>query len=120
MHARVTHATPKSRHRAVCDAYPINLNLRLYRALSWLARGKTAEDSGQVFNHLFTLRNQLIHGGATWASQVNCKQFCGNRLGEFVPLIRGAQAVPGARGGRADWWVAGVVDSPFCKASLKK
>lgn len=39
MQARVTHATPKSRHRAVCDAYPINLNLRLYRALSWLARG---------------------------------------------------------------------------------
>jgi hypothetical protein len=54
-----------------------------------LARGKTPELLGLVFTRLYTLRNQLIHGGATWGSQVNRKHLrdSGNLLGKFVPLM---------------------------------
>ena len=42
-----------------------------------------------VLNRLYTLRNQLIHGGATWNGQVNRDQVRdgANFLGEIVPLI---------------------------------
>ena len=46
---------------------------------------------GVVFNRLYTLRNQLIHGGATWNSSVNRKQVrdCAGLLGKLVPLMIG-------------------------------
>ena len=42
-----------------------------------------------VFSRLYTLRNQLIHGGATWNSQVNREQMrdCVAILGQLVPLV---------------------------------
>lgn len=42
-----------------------------------------------VFNRLYTLRNQLIHGGATWNSKVNRDQLRdGNRLlADVVPVV---------------------------------
>lgn len=44
-----------------------------------------------VFDRLYVLRNQLVHGGATWSSQVNRAQVSdGARiLGTLVPLIIG-------------------------------
>lgn len=56
-----------------------------------LASGNTPQLLGVVFNRLYTLRNQLIHGGATWNSSVNRKQLkdCANLLGKLVPVIIG-------------------------------
>lgn len=44
---------------------------------------------GVLFNRLYTLRNQLIDGGATWSGSVNREQVldCTNLLGKLVPLI---------------------------------
>lgn len=54
-----------------------------------LASGNTPLLLGLVFNRLYTLRNQLIHGGATWNGAVNRKQLtdCARLLGKLVPLI---------------------------------
>lgn len=42
-----------------------------------------------VSSRLYTLRNQLIHGGATWDGKVNREQLrdCGRFLSKLVPLI---------------------------------
>ena len=42
-----------------------------------------------VFDRLYVLRNQLVHGGATWNSQVNRAQVRdgANILGELLPVI---------------------------------
>ncbi len=37
-----------------------------------LASDNTPTLLGVLFNRLYTLRNQLIHGGATWNGSVNC------------------------------------------------
>ena len=44
---------------------------------------------GVVFDRLYVLRNQLVHGGATWNSQVNRAQVRdgANILGELLPVI---------------------------------
>ena len=50
---------------------------------------KTAEVLEVVFGHLYTLRNQLIHGGATYESSTNRKQLeeaCA-LLSLFVPAM---------------------------------
>ncbi|WP_066459846.1 HEPN domain-containing protein [Castellaniella caeni] len=54
-----------------------------------LASGNTPTLLSVVFNRLYTLRNQLIHGGATWNSSVNRQQLqdCVGLLGKLVPLI---------------------------------
>lgn len=54
-----------------------------------LTSGNTPVLLGVIFNRLYTLRNQLIHGGATWNSSVNRKQLhdCNQLLGKLVPLI---------------------------------
>lgn len=54
-----------------------------------LASGDTPTLLGVIFNRLYTLRNQLIHGGATWNSSVNRDQMrdCVNLLAKLVPLI---------------------------------
>lgn len=54
-----------------------------------LAGGDTPTLLGVIFNRLYTLRNQLIHGGATWNSSVNRDQMrdCVNLLAKLVPLI---------------------------------
>lgn len=42
-----------------------------------------------VFQRLYTLRNQLIHGGANWNSAVNRDQLrdANGILGDVVPII---------------------------------
>lgn len=54
-----------------------------------LAGGRTPVLLGVVLNRLYTLRNQLVHGGATWNGKVNRKQLhdCAQLLGKLVPLI---------------------------------
>lgn len=54
-----------------------------------LASGNSAILLGIVFNRIYTLRNQLIHGGATWNSAVNRKQLtdCVRLMGKLVPIV---------------------------------
>jgi Apea-like HEPN len=54
-----------------------------------LAQRDTAGVLSIVLSRLYTLRNQLMHGGATWNSSVNRDQIrnCGNLLGKLVPLV---------------------------------
>lgn len=56
-----------------------------------LAGKDTASVLAVVFNRLYTLRNQLIHGGATWNSRMNRQQLrdANAILGELVPVIIG-------------------------------
>lgn len=58
-------------------------------AQSALASGNTPALLSVVFNRLYTLRNQLMHGGATWDGKVNRDQLrdCTRLLGRLVPLI---------------------------------
>ncbi len=54
-----------------------------------LVGGETPALLGVVLNRLYTLRNQLIHGGATWNGKVNRKQLrdCTQLLGKLLPVI---------------------------------
>jgi len=59
------------------------------RAHQALGSGNTPMLLGVVFNRLYTLRNQLMHGGATWGGSVNRKQLrdCTDLLGKLVPIL---------------------------------
>ncbi|MEA3642645.1 MAG: HEPN domain-containing protein [Lamprobacter sp.] len=54
-----------------------------------LGRGDTATLLSVVLARLYTLRNQLVHGGATWNSSVNRDQLrdCTRLLGNLVPAV---------------------------------
>lgn len=54
-----------------------------------LAQGKTAKLLSIIFASLYTLRNQLIHGGATWNGKVNREQvkLGANILADMVPVV---------------------------------
>lgn len=58
-------------------------------AQSALAGGNTPVLLSVLFNRLYTMRNQLIHGGATWDGKVNRDQLrdCTHLLGKLVPVI---------------------------------
>lgn len=58
-------------------------------AQSALASGNTPTLLGVIFNRIYTLRNQLIHGGATWNGSINRDQLrdCTKLLGKLVPLF---------------------------------
>lgn len=59
------------------------------RAQLALAGGNTPALLGVVFNRIYTLRNQLIHGGATWGGKVNREQLrdCTCLMNKLVPLV---------------------------------
>ena len=42
-----------------------------------------------VLSRIYTLRNQLVHGGATWGSSVNREQLrdCTRLMRKLVPLV---------------------------------
>jgi len=42
-----------------------------------------------VLSRIYTLRNQLMHGGATWNSSVNRDQIrdCRSLMGKLVPVV---------------------------------
>ena len=65
--------------------------LRKEKKIAQFALGcsNTATLLGVIFSRLYTLRNQLIHGGATWNSQVNRQQLKDSvsLLHKFVPLL---------------------------------
>lgn len=54
-----------------------------------LGRRDTAEVLAVMFNRIYTLRNQVMHGGATWNGNINRDQLrdCTNLLGKLAPLI---------------------------------
>ncbi|MDB4542783.1 HEPN domain-containing protein [bacterium] len=54
-----------------------------------LAEHRTADALSIILSRMYTLRNQLIHGGATWNSQVNREQMkdCSGFLGKLVPHV---------------------------------
>ena len=54
-----------------------------------LAIGNTPDLLGLVLQRIYTLRNQLVHGGATWNGSVNRAQLqdCVNLLHKLVPLV---------------------------------
>lgn len=72
-------------------------------AAEWSARFRTTKRKAElaladndtidvlciVMSRLYVMRNQLMHGGATWNSQVNRAQVrdCANLLGKLVPAI---------------------------------
>lgn len=58
-------------------------------AFAAVMQGDTTKVLGIVFDRLYVLRNQLVHGGATWNSQVNRAQVADGSaiLGTLVPLM---------------------------------
>ena len=54
-----------------------------------LASHDTVTVLGVALARIYTLRNQLIHGGATWNSSVNREQIrdCTNLMAKLVPLV---------------------------------
>jgi hypothetical protein len=54
-----------------------------------LASHNTATVLAIVLSRMYTLRNQLVHGGATWNSRVNRDQLrdCAAFLGKMVPFV---------------------------------
>ena len=54
-----------------------------------LERQNTVTVLGIVLARIYVLRNQLIHGGATWGSSVNREQLrdCTNFMAKLVPLV---------------------------------
>ncbi len=58
-------------------------------ALAAVMSNDTATVLGIVFDRLYVLRNQLVHGGATWNSQTNRAQVGDGAsiLGTLVPLL---------------------------------
>lgn len=58
-------------------------------ALQALSQGNTAAVLNIALSRIYTLRNQLIHGGATWQGKVNRAQVrdCARMMGRLVPTI---------------------------------
>ena len=58
-------------------------------AKSALVSGNSSRLLGILFDRLYTLCNQLIHGGATWDGKVNRAQLrdCSRLLGKIVPVV---------------------------------
>lgn len=54
-----------------------------------LAREDTATVLAIVLSRIYTLRNQLMHGGATWNGQANREQLrdCVNVMAQLVPAV---------------------------------
>ena len=78
-------------HRGDIDAeaWQTRLTAGKRRAALLLAHNNTPELLGLVFQRIYTLRNQLMHGGATWNSQTNRAQLqdCVNLMGRLVPVV---------------------------------
>lgn len=53
------YASLKNRHRLVRDGHPVNLTLRIHRALSWLNRAEQAEDVDGKFIFLWIAFNAV-------------------------------------------------------------
>ena len=71
------------------DRWEVSFSNGKKAALSAIMQGDTVKVLGIVFDRLYVLRNQLIHGGATWNSQINRAQIGDGAaiLGTLVPLV---------------------------------
>ncbi len=71
------------------DQWQAKFNRARGRAQRALAQHDTRGLLAIVLNRMYTLRNQIIHGGATWNSSVNRDQLrdCAGFLGELVPYV---------------------------------
>jgi hypothetical protein len=71
------------------EEWQYRFNRGKQRAKTALGSRDTATVLAVVFSRLYTLRNQLIHGGATWNGKVNREQLrdCVAILGQLVPLV---------------------------------
>ena len=71
------------------DRWEVSFTNGKKAALSAIMQGDTVKLLGIVFDRLYVLRNQLIHGGATWNSQINRAQIADGAtiLGTIVPLV---------------------------------
>ena len=58
-------------------------------AMAFMLEGRTADLLGVVLDRLYVLRNQLVHGGATWNGKLNRNQLHDGCmiLGALVPAI---------------------------------
>jgi hypothetical protein len=58
-------------------------------ALDAVMKGDTSTVLSIAFDRLYVLRNQLVHGGATWSSSVNRQQVRDGAaiMGRIVPLV---------------------------------
>ena len=81
MHPRSDGSTPGHWREAFDDAHQ-----RVHRALT---QQDTERVLYEVFVRLYTLRNQLMHGGATWNSSVNRAQVRDGRalLARVLPVM---------------------------------
>ena len=59
------------------------------KAAILLAQGHTPELLALVFQRIYTLRNQLMHGGATWHGKTNRAQVqdCATLMAHIVPVV---------------------------------
>ncbi|MFY8206430.1 MAG: hypothetical protein ACOVKN_05260 [Arenimonas sp.] len=71
------------------DRWSTDFSTANARAMQAVMANQTGVVLSIVFDRLYVLRNQLVHGGATWNSQVNRAQISdgANILGRLVPLI---------------------------------
>lgn len=60
-------------------------------ALKHHMEGNVATTLAIIFDRLYVLRNQLVHGGATWASKLNRQQVkdAAHLMGTLVPAVLG-------------------------------
>ena len=59
------------------------------QAAQLLAQGQTPQLLSLVLRRIYILRNQLMHGGATWNGKINRAQVqdCANIMGQLVPVV---------------------------------
>jgi len=71
------------------DAWKIQFEAAKRAALAAVMAGRTEQVLGIVFDRLYVLRNQLVHGGATWNSQVNRGQIRDGAqlMGTLLPIV---------------------------------
>ena len=71
------------------DAWERRFIVERGRARRALAASETLTVLGIVLDRIYTLRNQVVHGGSTWDSDVNREQVrdCARFMGELVPVI---------------------------------
>lgn len=71
------------------ESWRVNFDQSSVAALNSLSRKQVPELLSIVLDRLFVLRNQLLHGGATYQSQVNRQQVedGGKLLGALLPII---------------------------------
>ena len=70
------------------EAWEKNFEAANHAARAALGRQDTVTVLSIVLSRIYTLRNQLLHGGATWGSSVNREQLrdCTNFMAKLVPL----------------------------------